>query len=216
MNLIKKIITVSIVGSLIFSIAGCGNTKEKGSQEVQKQTSAKENSKETKTEKTDDKKTDDGKTFLAEDLVTREEVSAMTGVSIVDIKLWDNDYLGLLGATYLVKKDGYDGFTLNCYQQPYRGAAKDDVQHPVFGRGVKDDYEKGKRIATENNFFEAVEGLGQDAYYDNVGYVLHVLYNDDYYLEVRDNCLDDPAAKKETHIKIMEKALERLSAGLKL
>lgn len=216
MNLIKKIITVSIVGSLIFSIAGCGNTKEKASQEVQKQTSAKENSKKTDAEELADKKTDDGKTFLAEDLVTREEVSAMTGVSIVDIKLWDNDYLGLLGATYLVKKDGYDGFTLNCYQQPYRGAAKDDVPHPVFGRGVKDDYEKGKRIAKENNFFEAVEGLGQDAYYDNVGYVLHVLYNDDYYLEVRDNCLDDPAAKKETHIKIMEKALERLSAGLKL
>lgn len=216
MNLIKKIITVSIVGSLIFSIAGCGNAKEKASQEVQKQTSAKENSKKTDAEELADKKTDDGKTFLAEDLVTREEVSAMTGVSIVDIKLWDNDYLGLLGATYLVKKDGYDGFTLNCYQQPYRGAAKDDVPHPVFGRGVKDDYEKGKRIAKENNFFEAVEGLGQDAYYDNVGYVLHVLYNDDYYLEVRDNCLDDPAAKKETHIKIMEKALERLSAGLKL
>ena len=216
MNLIKKIITVSIVGSLIFSIAGCGNAKEKASQEVQKQTSAKENSKKTDAEELADKKTDDGKTFLAEDLVTREEVSAMTGVSIVDIKLWDNDYLGLLGATYLVKKDGYDGFTLNCYQQPYRGAAKDDVPHPVFGRGVKDDYEKGKRIAQENNFFEAVEGLGQDAYYDNVGYVLHVLYNDDYYLEVRDNCLDDPAAKKETHIKIMEKALERLSAGLKL
>lgn len=216
MNLIKKIITVSIVGSLIFSIAGCGNTKEKASQEVQKQTSAKENSKETKAEETADKKTDDGKTFLAEDLVTREEVSAMTGVSIVDIKLWDNDYLGLLGATYLVKKDGYDGFTLNCYQQPYRGAAKDDVPHPVFGRGVKDDYEKGKRIAKENDFFEAVEGMGQDAYYDKVGYVLYVLYNDDYYLEVRDNCLDDPAIKKEMHIKIMEKALERLSAGLKL
>lgn len=216
MNLIKKIITVSMVGSLIFSIAGCGNAKEKASQEVQKTTSAKENSKETKAEETADKKTDDGKTFLAEDLVTREEVSAMTGVSIVDIKLWDNDYLGLLGATYLVKKDGYDGFTLNCYQQPYRGAAKDDVPHPVFGRGVKDDYEKGKRIAKENNFFEAVEGMGQDAYYDNVGYVLHVLYNDDYYLEVRDNCLDDPTIKKEMHIKIMEKALERLSAGLKL
>ncbi|AVM69568.1 hypothetical protein C3V36_10140 [Lachnospiraceae bacterium oral taxon 500] len=216
MNLIKKIITVSMVGSLIFSIAGCGNAKEKASQEVQKTTSAKENSKETKAEETADKKTDDGKTFLAEDLVTREEVSAMTGVSIVDIKLWDNDYLGLLGATYLVKKDGYDGFTLNCYQQPYRGTAKDDVPHPVFGRGVKDDYEKGKRIAKENNFFEAVEGMGQDAYYDNVGYVLHVLYNDDYYLEVRDNCLDDPTIKKEMHIKIMEKALERLSAGLKL
>lgn len=206
MNLIKKIGAALIVLILTFGIVGCGNGKEKTSDRGKEQTSSKQMS----TKETSAEKTKDGKTFLAEDLVTREEVSTITGVPIVDIKLWDNDFLGLLGATYLIKKDGYDGFTLNCYQQPYRGAAKEDVEHPVFGRGVKEDYEKGKRIAKENDFWEEVEGLGQDAYYDNVGHVLYVLYNDDYYLEVRDNCLDDPVTKKETHIKIMKKALERL------
>ena len=156
----------------------------------------------------------DIKTFLAEDLVTREEISEITGVTIVDIKLWDNDYMGLLGATYLVKKGGSDGFTLNCYQQPYCGATNDDVEHPVLGNSVKEEYERVKSTAEKNNFLEAVEGLGQDAYYNTGRDTLHVLYNDDYYLEVRDNCLDDPAKKKEIHIKIMKKALESLAKKL--
>lgn len=230
MNLIKKIAAVLVILAFTFSIAACGNAKEKTNEETQKQTSSKEASAgkisdgETSANKTSDDKTisegassekkTNGKTFLAEDLVTRDEISEITGVTIVDIKLWDNDYMGLLGATYLVKEGGSDGFTLNCYQQSYCGATNDDVEHPVLGNSVKEEYERLKSTAEKNNFLEVVEGLGQDAYYNNGRDTLHVLYNDDYYLEVRDNCLDDPAKKKEIHIKIMKKALDSLAKKL--
>ena len=225
MNLIKKIAAILIVLTFTCSIASCGNTKEKTNEETQKQTSSKEASSgkssagktsadKTISEKASSEKKADGKTFLAEDLVTREEIAEITGVPIVDIKLWDNDYMGLLGATYLVKEGGSDGFTLNCYQQPYCGATNDDVEHPVLGNSVKEEYERVKNTAEKNNFLEVVEGLGQDAYYNTGRDTLHVLYNDDYYLEVRDNCLDDPAKKKEIHIKIMKKALESLAKKL--
>ncbi len=205
MNLVKKVAAVLAVLILIFGIAGCGNVKEKAGEEVQEKTS---------TAETSNEKMSDGKIFHAEDLVTMEEISTITGVPIVDIKHWDNDYTGLLGATYLVEKDGYDGFTLNCYQQSYRAAADDDVTHPVFGPEVKGDYEKRKRIVEESGSLEVVEGLGQEAYYDNVQYILYVLYNDEYYLEVRDNYFDDPATHKAMAIKIAEKAVERLSEKL--
>jgi|GEM_PF-6912171 len=230
MNLIKKITAILIVLTFTCSIASCSNTKKKTNEETQKQASSKESSagessaRETSAGKASADKTisegassekkADIKTFLAEDLVTGEEISEITGVTIVGIKLWDNDYMGLLGATYLVKKGGSDAFTLNCYQQPYCGATNDDVEHPVLGNSVKEEYERVKSTAEKNNFLETVEGLGQDAYYNTGRDTLHVLYNDDYYLEVRDNCLDDPAKKKEIHIKIMKKALESLAKKL--
>ena len=43
---------------------------------------------------------------------------------------------------------------------------------------------------------------------------MYVLYNDEYYLEVRDNYFDDPATHKAMAIKIAEKAVERLSEKL--
>lgn len=209
MKHIKFTVLAMIVLLLIFGITGCGDAKEKESEEKQEQMSA-----ETSTEQTSTEMINEGKMFHAEDLITMEEMSAITGVTIVDLKLWDNDFDGLLGATYLVEKDGYDGFTLNCFQQPYRGAANDDVGHPVIGRRVKEEYEKHKNIVREGNDLDVVEGMGQDAYYDNVRNILYVLYNDDYYLEVRDNYFDDPVKHKETAIKIMQKALERLSEKL--
>ena len=225
MKLIKKITAILIVLIFICSIVTCGNTKEKTNEEAQKQTSSKEASSgkssagktsadKTISEKASSEKKAAVKTFLAEDLVTREEIAEITGVPIVDIKLWDNDYMGLLGATYLVKEGGSDGFTLNCYKKIYCGATNDDVEHPVLGNSVKEEYERVKNTAEKNNFLEVVEGLGQDAYYNTGRDTLHVLYNDDYYLEVHDNCLDDPAKKKEIHIEIMKKALESLAKKL--
>ena len=108
MNLIKKITAILIVLTFTCSIASCGNTKEKTNKETQKQTSSKESSAgessagETSAGKTSTGKTSadktisegassekkaDIKTVLAEDLVTREEISEITGVTIVDIKL---------------------------------------------------------------------------------------------------------------------------------
>ena len=220
MKLIKKIAAVLLILTFTFSIEACGNAKENTNEEAQKQTFSKEASAnktsadETTSEGASSKKKVDGKTFLAEDLVTREEIAEITGLTIVDVKLWDNDYLGLLGATYLTEKDRDHGFTLNCYQQPYRGVAKDDIKHPVFSDKVKDEYESRKHTAEEANVLEVVEGLGQDAYYDTDWNKLYVLYNDDYYLDISDNCLNPSAQKKEIHIKIMKKALESLAKKL--
>ena len=215
MILTKKVTAALAVLILAFCAAGCGSVKEKTDEGLQEKTSAPETSvAEASTVEPVDEKVRDGKTFHAEDLITMEEMSAITGVSIVDTKLWDNDYMGLLGATYLVEKGGSDGFTLNCYQQPYCGASNDDVQHPVLGSSVKEEYERGKEIVEKAGGLEIIEGLGQEAYYNNGRDVLHVLYNDDYYLEIRDNYLDDPAAHKETALKIAEKAIERLSEKL--
>ena len=200
MNIVKRIAVTLLVLILTFSITGCGNVKEKTSERVSDKTSAEEKK--------------DGKTFQAEDLVSMDEMSTITGVSIVDTKLWDNDYLGLLGATYLVEKDGYDGFDLNCYQQSYRGVANDDIGHPVFSDSVKTEYEEHKKIIEDNGCMEAVEALGQDAYYDTSQHTLHILYNDDYYIKVSDDYSDDPVTRKETAIKIAKKALNRLSEKL--
>lgn len=61
---------------------------------------------------------------------------------------------------------------------------------------------------------EAVEGLGQDAYYDTNWGTLYVLYNDEYYLEMADDYSNDPVTQKEMAIKIAEKAVESLDEKL--
>lgn len=200
MNLMKKIVTVLIVLILSFSIAGCGDAKEEVGEGAQEETATEE--------------TNDGKMFYAEDLVTMEEMSEITGVDIVDINLWDNDFMGLLGGTYLGEEDEHDGFKLNCYQQPYCGAAEEEMEHPTISGSVKQEYEEGKLSAEKNGAMEAVEGLGQDAYYDTNKRTLYVLYNDEYYLEVADDYSNDPVTQKEMAIKIAEKALESLDEKL--
>ncbi|MGI6766232.1 MAG: hypothetical protein ACOX4R_03320 [Lentihominibacter sp.] len=199
MNLMKKIVTVLAVLTLAFGVAGCGNSEEAG---------------EGTQEEIVTEETNDGKTFLAEDLVTIEEMSEITGVPIVDIKLWDNDFMGLLGATYLGEEDEYDGFKLNCYQQAYCGAAYEDVEHPEISGSVKQEYEDRKLGAEESGDLEVVESLGQEAFYYTVLETLYVLYNDDIYLEVNDDYSDDPATQKEMAIKIAEKAIKSLDEKL--
>ncbi len=199
MNMMKKVVTILAALILVFGIAGCGNSEE-ASEDTQEEIATEE--------------TNDGKTFLAEDLVTIEEMSEITGVPIVDIKLWDNDFMGLLGATYLGEEDEHDGFNLNCYQQAYCGAAEEEVEHPEISGSVKQEYEDKKLRTEESGDMEVVEGLGQDAFYDTVLKNLYVLYNDEIYLEVNDDYSDDPATQKEIAIKIAEKAIESLDKKL--
>ncbi|NLL62728.1 MAG: hypothetical protein GX241_00540 [Ruminococcaceae bacterium] len=206
MNLIKKIVATLLVLVLAFSFTGCGKKAQEDSNKNGKQ------EKVTTEEKKDKKEV---KKILAEELVTKEEMSAITGFEIETIDLYDNDFLGLLGGNYRPANEKRKGFTLYCYQQPYCGAANDDVDHPEFNRTVKAEYEKYKSWRVENKTLEVVEDLGQDAFWDTAGDTLFVLYNDDYYLNITDNVSKDSATKKAISIKIAEKAVESLSEKVK-
>lgn len=200
MNLMKKFLIILAVLALASGIAGCGNGEEKTSEETQEEIVTEETNK--------------GKLFLAEDLVTMEEMSEITGITIVDIKLWDNDFMGLLGGTYLAEEDAYNGFKIECYQQPYRGVAEEDIGHPTIDDSIKKQYEDRKLSAEKNGSLEIVEGLGQEAYYNTALTTLYVLYNDEYYLEVSDRYSVDPAIQKEMSIKIAEKAVKSMDEKL--
>ena len=133
----------------VFGIAGCGKVKEgvsesvrekiitgEAKEEIQDEIVTEDTNKGVQEEVVTEGQTG-GKIFYAEDLVTIEEMSAITGVPIVDITLWDNDFYGMLGATYYPEKDEDDGVCLICNQQAYRGAADEDVARSIFSADVK-------------------------------------------------------------------------------